>query len=148
MTGSNDAAAVAAGLTVLCNKCSQSFMQTEAKRKQGKRTCPNCERAYFAQRRAERRAKGLPVSGSRSSAEYKRAYDANYRTRDGVKTKIAARSKVLTAIRSGALVKQPCQVCGESDTEAHHEDYRKPLDVWWLCKTHHAARHREIGDDE
>lgn len=143
-----DAKEVAAGLVLPCNKCGRLFERTEAKRKQGKRTCPECERAYFAQRRMDRRAKGLPVSGSRSSAEYKRAYDAEYRSRDGAKIKIAARSKVLTAIRSGNLVKQPCQVCGEMEVEAHHEDYSKPLDVWWLCKPHHAARHRELDNEE
>jgi hypothetical protein len=36
-------------------------------------------------------------------------------------------------------------VCGTQDrVQAHHEDYSRPLDVVWLCPTHHKARHREM----
>lgn len=42
------------------------------------------------------------------------------------------------------LPKQPCEVCGkETDVHAHHDDYGKPLEVRWLCRTHHLAAHRE-----
>lgn len=44
-------------------------------------------------------------------------------------------------IASGKLLKQPCEVCGEVDVEAHHDDYTKPMDVRWLCKKHHAEHH-------
>jgi hypothetical protein len=56
-----------------------------------------------------------------------------------------AHGLVAAAIQSGNLVREPCEVCG-NNAEAHHEDYSKPLDVTWLCKKHHAARHAEIGD--
>lgn len=56
--------------------------------------------------------------------------------------KIRAREIVYNAVRSGKLHRQPCSVCGEQDTEAHHEDYRKPLDVVWLCRKHHRELHR------
>jgi hypothetical protein len=46
------------------------------------------------------------------------------------------------AIRDGRLVKQPCEVCGEIEVDAHHDDYSKPLDVRWLCRKHHAEHHR------
>jgi hypothetical protein len=47
----------------------------------------------------------------------------------------------------GILVPQPCEVCGEKEgVQAHHEDYDKPLDVKWLCHSHHRLRHEEIGD--
>ncbi len=55
-----------------------------------------------------------------------------------------AHIKVGGAIRSGRLIKQPCEVCGETKVEAHHDDYSKPLDVRWLCTTHHAERHVEL----
>lgn len=56
--------------------------------------------------------------------------------------KRAAHIATGNAIRDGRLVRQPCEVCG-SRAEAHHDDYSKPLDVRWLCKTHHTAWHRE-----
>lgn len=40
------------------------------------------------------------------------------------------------------LEKMPCCMCGTTEKiHAHHDDYMKPLDVMWLCVTHHIARH-------
>ena len=40
------------------------------------------------------------------------------------------------------MEKQPCVLCQKEgkinkDTEAHHNNYKNPKDVVWLCKTHH-----------
>lgn len=56
--------------------------------------------------------------------------------------KARAHRLVRHAIRSGALVRKPCEVCGETDSQAHHDDYTKPLAVRWLCSTHHGEHHR------
>lgn len=40
------------------------------------------------------------------------------------------------------MKRQPCAECGRPDAQAHHEDYGKPLDVKWLCVTHHRKAHR------
>jgi hypothetical protein len=50
---------------------------------------------------------------------------------------------VKNAIRSGAIAKPTaCELCGKSDQlEAHHEDYKKPLDVVWVCKRCHFNLH-------
>lgn len=67
--------------------------------------------------------------------------------RPKVKNSEAARAHALVAaaIKSGQLVPEPCKVCGDEKTVAHHEDYVKPLEVVWLCRKHHRARHKEIG---
>lgn len=52
-----------------------------------------------------------------------------------------ARGMVHRAVRDGVLSRQPCGVCGVERTEAHHEDYSKPLEVRWLCKRHHEEAH-------
>lgn len=44
------------------------------------------------------------------------------------------------AVRSGALVPQPCFICGDK-AQAHHPDYSRPLDVVWLCISHHRQAH-------
>ena len=41
------------------------------------------------------------------------------------------------ALRSGKLIKKPCEVCEREDAEKHHDDYSKPLEVRWLCRKHH-----------
>jgi hypothetical protein len=43
--------------------------------------------------------------------------------------------------RRGLLVPKPCEKCGES-AQKHHDDYRKPLAVRWLCRPCHLELHR------
>jgi len=41
------------------------------------------------------------------------------------------------------LPKKPCEVCGkDKHIHKHHDDYKKPLEVVYLCVVHHKARHR------
>lgn len=59
--------------------------------------------------------------------------------------KHAAKVSVMIAVRSGRLARKPCEVCGEFPSQAHHDDYSKPLDVLWLCTVHHGERHRLLN---
>jgi len=54
-----------------------------------------------------------------------------------------AHNSVAYALRARKLTKEPCVVCGNLKSEAHHEDYSKPLEVIWLCRIHHMERHRQ-----
>lgn len=57
-----------------------------------------------------------------------------------------ANSLVGTAIANGTLTQQPCETCGSRrNVEAHHDDYARPLDVRWLCKSHHRQHHVKHG---
>lgn len=55
-----------------------------------------------------------------------------------------AHSAVSNAIRDGRMKREPCEVCGDKKSHAHHDDYSKPLDVRWLCQKHHTEHHRAI----
>ena len=55
-----------------------------------------------------------------------------------------ARRMVYRHKKRGNLIPQPCEICGVEPTEAHHEDYNKPLEVRWLCRTHHNKKHGKI----
>lgn len=55
-----------------------------------------------------------------------------------------AHNAVARAIKKGDLTRSPCVKCGFQKTEAHHEDYDKPLDIVWLCCPCHKKRHKEI----
>lgn len=54
-----------------------------------------------------------------------------------------ARWKVRTALERGKLIRLPCKKCG-AKAQAHHTDYRKPLEVIWLCTTHHKEIHKKL----
>lgn len=51
------------------------------------------------------------------------------------------RYKLANAVRSGKVEKKPCEICGNAKSQGHHEDYRKPLCVRWLCFRHHREAH-------
>lgn len=55
-----------------------------------------------------------------------------------------ANSAVENAVRDGRLIRKPCEVCGEPKSEGHHIDYRKKLDVKWLCFIHHRQAHGQL----
>lgn len=49
------------------------------------------------------------------------------------------------AKRRGEISPGPCEICGKRRTEAHHDDYRFPLSVRWLCRKCHVRLHRKEG---
>ena len=51
-----------------------------------------------------------------------------------------AHSLVAYHLKVGNIQKQLCDICG-NDAEAHHEDYKKPLEIIWLCRKHHKRFH-------
>lgn len=77
----------------------------------------------------------------RVDAAIKRGYRTRYRERHPDKRK--AVKAVEAALKRGALLRQPCEVCGSEKTQGHHDDYMKPLDVRWLCHKHHMEVHRK-----
>lgn len=68
----------------------------------------------------------------------------SYYTRNGNRHKLIARSRINTLVQRGKLVRKPCEVCGKLETEAHHDNHEKPLEIRWLCHDHHVALERWI----
>jgi hypothetical protein len=68
---------------------------------------------------------------SRDHMHYKRLQKQRYPER------VRARELVRRALRAGRLKR------GSADTNAHHEDYSKPLVVGWFCRDHHGGEHDE-----
>jgi ribosomal protein S27AE len=65
--------------------------------------------------------------------------------REEDKRRTKAHSAVARAIRSGALIRQSCESCGNKSSVAHHDDYDQPLAVRWLCQSCHKHHHFLIG---
>lgn len=76
--------------------------------------------------------------------EYIAQYLKDYVKRPEQKVKHAARTKVSKAVLRGKLIKLPCEICGNPESEGHHDDYSKPLEVRWLCKKHHTEHHQNM----
>ncbi len=58
-----------------------------------------------------------------------------------------ARGKLQYQIKIGNIKRpEKCPECKrETKVHAHHHDYSKPLDVYWLCSICHGKRHRQFG---
>lgn len=66
-----------------------------------------------------------------------------YRKSSEARLKAGARTKVSYAIKIGKLKRLCCEVCGNKKSQAHHDDYKFPLYVRWLCLVHHRLIHRK-----
>jgi hypothetical protein len=79
---------------------------------------------------------------------YNREYcNSRYKDEEFRRKKLA-RSYVISNVRHGYIDRPTeCQQCrSTSSIEAHHEDYSKPLEVVWLCKSCHMNRHKELKE--
>jgi uncharacterized OB-fold protein len=100
----------------ICRKCGSERSPT--------RNCPVCHLA--AQRRYLARRGYRPVRQAPRTDEVRRR-DRAYK-------------QVRYALATGKLVAEACRICG-GKAHAHHADYDRPLDVEWLCRTHHVRLH-------
>ena len=59
--------------------------------------------------------------------------------------KLKAQTAVGNAVRDGRLAKRiRCQKCDKkTKVHGHHKDYKKPLDVVWLCPVCHKLEHKK-----
>jgi len=57
------------------------------------------------------------------------------------KRKDIARSYAGVYLRRGKLQKSPCRDCLSPDSQMHHPNYDKPLEVVWLCRDCHMKEH-------
>lgn len=115
-----------------CIKCNQSkpigeFTPRNDNSRGHYTTCKVCKNAHQKQYQKSAAGKLVQVKADQARKE-KFAY------------KRSARSKTFTAIKNGTIQVLPCLICGEK-AEAHHHDYSRPLDVMWLCRTHHMEAH-------
>jgi hypothetical protein len=124
---------------LVCEKCGTARTRRKGSGERGFRCLP-CRNK---KRLVRRRAKSALMPPRTISVEKLRA--RNKRWRENNREKIRAHKVVQHAKSIGSILPLPCQRCGSNDNvEAHHEDYSRPLDVVWLCREHHNARHFEI----
>lgn len=112
--------------TARCRVCRRTlptifFCKNRSRPRGIMRDCAQCDKE---------REKHRPSASARQ-----RAYDKRHPERQ------RAREAVTRAIKHGLMKRMPCEVCGDPKSHAHHDDYAKPLEVLWLCQTHHTQAH-------
>ena len=53
-----------------------------------------------------------------------------------------ARFDARNAVRRGDIKRMPRERCGALNTESHHPDYSRSLEIKWLCTPCHGIEHR------
>lgn len=114
-----------------CARCSgQRFaLHKSGKGRDRRLVCLDCA----ADRMRERRAANPKFSRTK-----------NRKWEERFPEKRRAHRAVEAALKSGKLIRRPCERCGDTRSQAHHDDYFHPLAVTWLCQPHHRERHREL----
>lgn len=146
--------------TKKCKKCGEDknlsdFYAKETNSDGFNHQCKECVKARAAKHRQDNLDAIQAYDRDRNRTEKRKALSAAIRPRYKEKAtewgrawrkrnpeKYAAHNKLNNAVRDGKLIKGACEVCGEPEVEAHHDDYAKPLDVRWLCPKHHGLTRR------
>lgn len=138
-------------MTKTCNKCHQTkgvtgFYKHKSMADGYLGECKECTRARVLAHRAANIDKVRAYDRERGKAR-KRIENSTHQTkvwRAQDVRRTAAHNAVARALRSGRLVKKPCERCGSEQSYAHHENYDKKLQVIWLCQPDHKERHKEM----
>lgn len=134
----------------ICVKCKQNrdlsrYYKRPRNKKDGlTNTCKDC---YNLKERALKEAD--PERFRKKDLAYRAKHKADILRKmreKGAKNRHKNRARHLLKyhIKSGKIIRKPCEVCFNQKSEGHHEDYSKPLEVIWLCRRHHARRHEEL----
>src|SRR4051812_34651861 len=89
--------------------------------------CKTCAKSDVAVRYVRSRDKIRAYEQTRSRQPERRQKVSEYMRRMRARSpeKTLARTMVSNAIRDGRLLREPCRLCGDSKSQAHHADYGK-----------------------
>lgn len=132
------------GLKCYCKPCTARLAGAYRKSDKGKEAVRAYRRKYRLKNAEKLRESNRKRSRKRrlKNPEKLNAYSRKYRTDNPDKCR--ARLMITNRIHRGKIVRGSCEVCGESNAEAHHPDYSKPLSVRWFCTEHHNLYHSKF----
>ena len=131
---------MADGFLGKCKECAKSDVRSNRSRRREQYVEYERQRQLQIDRREQQSRYQKEARGRDPERFYR--YQKEARERDP--EKYAARTAVGNAIRDGRLTRKPCESCGDAATEAHHDDYSKPLSVRWLCFRCHRKHHGQV----
>ena len=134
-----------------CTKCKEekelNYFAIDRQKKDGLRPrCRECENTEYREKydssvelrqkirvrvKNKKNRKKYPEHNKKRTVEYANKYPE----------RIKAVNAVNHAIRDGKMKRGSCAICGKDGTQGHHHDYSKPLDIVWLCRSHHILLH-------
>ncbi len=147
--------------TKTCTDCNERFSLPNFYK--GSAKCKPCYKKRVSKNRVEKIDKYREYERQRGMLPHRIAGRKKYsETTAGKAAQARARKKWLSqnsskraahvilgnAVRDGKILKpDACSVCGYlGRIDGHHDDYTKPLDVTWLCRSCHVKHHKELND--
>lgn len=109
--------------------------------------CKECTKRDVSTDRAAKREQYSEYERLRNQSEKRKEKRREGRRKHDRRNpqKARARRMLTNAVKDGKIERKPCTFCGETKSQAHHEDYSKPLDVIWACfKCHREKLHGQI----
>lgn len=133
----------------LCKKEKEldAFSSDKSKKDNKCNRCKDCSSSYHN----NHRLKNLSLYRERDKKynvthkKQRNKYNNDWKKKNTHKN--AAHSLIYLAIKQGVLKKEKCRDCERIETEAHHNDYTKPLEVIWLCRFHHRLEKHKSQDN-
>ena len=136
-----------------CSKCKTAKPVSEFRKMSGRKSlhcwCNQCCADYSRQWQKQNKEKARA-----STSKYQKTQKGKLTLKNAARRrreiapvkpndrlKLRARQKARQAFDSGKIIKQPCEVCGDTSVQMHHDDYTKPLEVRFFCKKHHLLLH-------
>jgi len=131
-----------------CSRCRQIFWKDEMCSGGYYEYCKLCHNQNERERRSRNRTKQRDYERSYYASNPEPAKERAIRNRANNPEKAAANDSLNYAIRAGKISRQPCVICGSSNSQGHHENYDKPLEVVWLCAECHRKLHYNLLQEE
>jgi len=135
-----------------CGKCKEEKNESEFNidRRRAKDglsyLCKNCLKIYHRKYYEINREKILADAKEYNRVNEKIAKERCRKYGLNNMEKIKAIRELNKQVGKGAIVRQPCEKCGKENAQAHHPNYDFPLEVSWLCITHHRREHVRLRE--
>lgn len=129
--------------TKTCSRCKESkpvrsFYKRDGKPRSECKACSNKDKSVWVSKNRDK----VQAQNRDWYKNNKEKKDKWYKeNREAHPERAEAHNLVAVAIQKRWLVPQPCEKCSEPKTVAHHEDYDKPLEVNWYCRSCHTKVH-------
>jgi hypothetical protein len=144
-----------------CPNCQIEFQPHDYRQMYCSRRCSRCvaSRKSHQKHREERNKKNrerskrcyipvthkLPRARKFTHEQMLQHQRARYANDHEYRKKQLARITAYNALKVGKIIRQNCSKCGSEESQMHHSDYLKPLEIEWLCRPCHILEHpREL----
>lgn len=127
-----------------CFKCSSALSAARFKRNRPEKYAESLVKLRELDKRPEIRAKKAEYRkewGKRTgkNSEYHKSYIKRH----------PLRHLARLMAKFAYPIPQNCSIAGcNKEGIRHHADYAKPLEIVWLCRTHHNDEHRRLKDEQ